>query len=199
MPVSFSFNREHAFNTFTGHSYTYYLKTMLSLLSLIVIIVVSSVRADVFFPLRQQCWHEHPLLAVELQCSREAEVEYVQLSNAAIPNYLNDDGRTAHKPWSYPLICTDVLPSVGSSLCVYTNTSFSHGRGISIFTTPELAERILALPPFQYPDALQGINEFTGSWYTQEIPGKGMGMLTKKDLVVSDLLLDMFDKMINKA
>ncbi|KAJ4296810.1 hypothetical protein N0V90_006858 [Kalmusia sp. IMI 367209] len=75
---------------------------------------------------------------------------------------------------------------VGSKLCVYTNTSFSHGRGISIFTTPELAEKFAALPPFEDPDALRGINEFSGNWYTQEMPGKGMGMLAKRDLKFRD-------------
>ncbi|KAF2447878.1 SET domain-containing protein [Karstenula rhodostoma CBS 690.94] len=158
---------------------------MLHLLSLIVISVVSLVRADLF-PLRQQCWHDHPLSTVNLQCSREAEVEYAQLSNAAISNCLNTDDRTTHEPWSYPPVCTDVLPSVGSSLCVYTNTSFSHGRGISILTTPELAERILVLPPFQDSEVLQGVNDFTGTWYTQGMPGKGIGMLAKRDLVFKD-------------
>jgi hypothetical protein len=158
---------------------------MLLPLPLIVISVVSSVRAADILLLRQQCWHEHPLFTVDLQCSGEAELEYVQRPNAT-SNHVNNDDRATHGPWSYPPVCTDVLASVGSSLCVYTNTSFSHGRGISIFTTPELAEQILVLPPFQDPGALQGINEFTGTWYTQEMPGKGMGMLAKKDLKFKD-------------
>ncbi|KAK7193846.1 hypothetical protein DPSP01_010187 [Paraphaeosphaeria sporulosa] len=157
---------------------------MLPPLSLIVITIVSLVRADVF--LHKQCWHEHPLSAVNLQCSREAEVDHIQFPNAAVSNDQDTNVQISHRPWSYPPICTDVLPSIGSSLCIYTDTSFSHGRGISIFTTPELAERVVLLPPFQDSEALQGINEFTGTWITQEIPGKGMGMLAKRNLVFKD-------------
>ncbi|KAL5397101.1 hypothetical protein PMIN02_002610 [Paraphaeosphaeria minitans] len=169
---------------------------MLPPLSLILITVVSSVRAGVF--LRKQCWHEHPLSAVNFQCSREAEVEYIQFPDAAISNGLIPDDQTRHGPWSYPPICTDVLPSVGSSLCVYTDTSFSHGRGISIFTTPDLAERTVVLLPFQNPEALQGINDFTGTWITQEIPDKGMGMFASRDLMVSEYLLNIVDHNIDK-
>ncbi|KAL1599516.1 ribosomal RNA assembly protein krr1 [Paraconiothyrium brasiliense] len=94
--------------------------------------------------------------------------------------------RTTHEGWSLPPACTDLLPSIGSKLCVYTNTSFSNGRGISLFTTPELSKYALALPAFQNPDALEGINEPSGTWYTQGIPGKGMGMLAKRDLQFRD-------------
>lgn len=91
-----------------------------------------------------------------------------------------------YAPWSYPPVCTDVLQSLGSKLCVYTNTSFSNGRGISIFTTPIIAEDFAQLPPFHDPKALLDINGFSGNWYTEQLPGKGMGMLAKKDLIFKD-------------
>ncbi|KAF2869649.1 hypothetical protein BDV95DRAFT_448922, partial [Massariosphaeria phaeospora] len=89
-------------------------------------------------------------------------------------------------PWTHAPICTDVLQSLGSKLCVYTNTSFSNGRGISIFTTPTVAAEFASLPAFQDPAALANVNIFSGNWYTQELPGKGMGVLASQHLNFGD-------------
>lgn len=127
----------------------------------------------------------------ELQCPNEATLftynqQCFQRTESISAEDLEDPVAPTAGPWSYPPICTERLPSVGSKLCVYTNTSFSRGRGISIFTTPELAEEFAALPPFQNSDALESINQYSGAWYTQQMPGKGMGMLAKKDLKFKD-------------
>jgi hypothetical protein len=71
-------------------------------------------------------------------------------------------------------------------LCVYTNASFSNGRGISIITTPETANAFASLPAFRNAGALDGINGFSGAWYTQNLPGRGVGMLAAKQLKFKD-------------
>jgi hypothetical protein len=137
--------------------------------------------------LAKQCWHQYPLSTVGLQSSSDGQSEYVKefgdaiLRDTGVPIELLDV-ESKYGPWSYPPVCTDVLQSIGSELCVYTNTLFSDGRGISIFTTPKIAEEFARLRPFHDPEVLDDINVFSGNWYTEDIPGKGMGMLAKKHL-----------------
>jgi hypothetical protein len=57
-------------------------------------------------------------------------------------------------PWPYRPVCTEPLEKMnGAELCVYTNTEFNGGRGISIVTTPELSEAFAALPSLTDPVA----------------------------------------------
>ncbi|EXJ94123.1 hypothetical protein A1O1_02516 [Capronia coronata CBS 617.96] len=95
--------------------------------------------------------------------------------------------------WSYEPVCTDYFDVLKGPLCVFTNSSFSNGRGISIFTTPTIAAEFAALLPFQDPTALssRGINppsETDRPWQTKSIPGKGIGMLAKHQLQRGDLV-----------
>lgn len=141
--------------------------------------------------LSQQCWNQYPLSTVYHQCTVDGNLDIVHelgSHHAQQENSISDasSALTNHGPWSYKPVCTDVLQSIKSKLCVYTNTSFSDGRGISIFTTPKIAEEFAALPPFQDPNALENINVFSGNWFVQELPGKGMGMLAKKKLKFKD-------------
>ncbi|KIV86914.1 hypothetical protein PV11_02490 [Exophiala sideris] len=91
---------------------------------------------------------------------------------------------TDYAPWSHQPVCTEHLDAINSQLCVYTNVAFSNGRGISIFTTPQIADEVAQLLPFQDPAVLasHGINPDDGPWYVQQLPGKGMGVLAKHDL-----------------
>lgn len=93
-------------------------------------------------------------------------------------------------PWSYEPVCSQKIGAINDPLCVYTNKEFSGGRGISIFTTPRLAEEVAALLAFRDPTILadHGVNRFQGNWYTQEVPGKGIGMLAKSNLKRGDTI-----------
>ncbi|KIX06446.1 uncharacterized protein Z518_04422 [Rhinocladiella mackenziei CBS 650.93] len=97
---------------------------------------------------------------------------------------------TAFGTWSYEPTCTPKLDALDSPLCVYTNKTFSRGRGISIFTTPQIAESFAALPPFRDANVLaeHDINGFRGNWYTREVSGKGIGMFAKHALDRGDLI-----------
>lgn len=157
---------------------------MLSSLLVFLFLSVSSAASSLVL-LSQQCWHEYPLSTVNLQNSPKRGVELVEQLGSTRRDR-ESKVRSDHGPWSYPTVCTEVLQSIGSKLCVYTNTSFSGGRGISIFTTPKLAEEFASLPPFQDAHALDNINGFSGNWYTEQIPGKGIGARAKKPLKFKD-------------
>lgn len=97
-------------------------------------------------------------------------------------------------PWTHKPICGNQFDELGEAFCVYTNASFSDGRGISILTTPGVAEKFATLPPFQNSTALssRGINVDTDPkdrpWYTVSIPGKGVGMRASRPLQRGDLI-----------
>ena len=144
--------------------------------------------------LTNQCWHESPLSRVILQSTTDQISELVTNTDmidlvgfsTALSGGTSGSRKTIspYAPWTHRPICTDTLPSLGSKLCVYTNDSFSNGRGISIFTTPKVAEEFAYLPAFQDPQILRkmDVNINSGSWYTQELAGKGVGMVAKKTL-----------------
>ncbi|KIW96920.1 uncharacterized protein Z519_02311 [Cladophialophora bantiana CBS 173.52] len=100
---------------------------------------------------------------------------------------------SSYFPWTHKPICTEHLDEK-DQFCVYTNASFSNGRGISIFTRPGIAQEFASLPPFQDPTALssKGINLGTDTkdrpWYVASVPGKGMGMFASRPLGRGDLI-----------
>jgi hypothetical protein len=92
-------------------------------------------------------------------------------------------------PWTHKPICyispTDAVPK----LCIYTNASFSDGRGISIFTTPSLAKEFSQLPAFTDPSALSQANaNHKQPSYVKVIPKKGKGMLASRNLKRGELI-----------
>ncbi|EXJ55370.1 hypothetical protein A1O7_08297 [Cladophialophora yegresii CBS 114405] len=124
--------------------------------------------------------------------------EGIQAGSDATQSSLSRSQETADSyfPWTHKPVCTEYLDGIGDKLCVYTNATFSNGRGISIFTTPRIAQEFAALPPFQDPSSLssRGINPEpsddtpTQPWYTALIRGKGMGMLASRALQRGDLI-----------
>ncbi|OCT46790.1 hypothetical protein CLCR_01966 [Cladophialophora carrionii] len=104
------------------------------------------------------------------------------------------EGSDSYFPWTHKPICTKDVDDTGDQFCVYTNASFSNGRGISIFTRPAIAQEFASLPPFQDPTALSsnGINLDSDTedlpWYTASVPGKGMGIFASRPLQRGDLI-----------
>jgi len=150
-----------------------------------LVLFVSCISASIS-TLQNQCWHElPPFISITLQSSKDATSELITRP-ANITK--EKESLNLHFPWSYAPICTHHLPGLRSKLCVYTNTSFSNGRGISIFTTPAIAAEFTNIPAFQDPDALssKGININSGVWMAQELPGKGIGLLAKSLLNFGD-------------
>ncbi|KAH9865881.1 hypothetical protein J1614_009468 [Plenodomus biglobosus] len=137
--------------------------------------------ANAHVTLDRQCWHDRSLLTVKLSCDLNGIQEIVN----PVHTYLKEEEQS---PWSHPPICTASLPSLDSPLCIYTSKNFAFGRGISIFTTPVLAAQFAALPVFQNASILakQDVNVNTGAWRTENIPGKGIGMVASRPLDFGD-------------
>lgn len=119
------------------------------------------------------------------------QIDFQQLFQSVELNLNTDADETSrYAPWSFKPVCTQTLPSVGSELCVYTNATFANGRGISIFTTTQIAEQTTTLPPFNDRDVLSPLlNTDSGAWYTQPISNKGIGMFAKRPLRRGDVIV----------
>lgn len=139
-------------------------------------------------PHHQQCSFSHPLSTPFLQYSSHGkEIVYTHPFDFGFPEKQPSFTIPPSGPWSFPLVCTELLPGVGDKLCVYTSTSFSDGRGISIFTTPSLAAHFLSLPAFTDPSfPSPGINEDSGTWKIHPLPSRGLGLLATRPLSFKD-------------
>jgi hypothetical protein len=127
---------------------------------------------------RQSC-HLDGVSSLLFHTSDPSQVIYIDYDE-------EESGNSFH--WSYPPVCTRYFDDLKSELCVYTNFNFSHGRGVSIFTTPSIALEFATLQPFYDHAVLEGVNQKTRTWYTQEVPGKGTAMIAKTGLGRGDHL-----------
>jgi hypothetical protein len=136
------------------------------------------------------CWSKSPLYTIDLQTSMNGLKEYPLCSqhSGLSTSTVHTEKEADYAPWSHAPICTSILPGINDTLCVYTDTSFAENRGISIFTTPHLANRFASLPAFRDTSALtsQAINKPTDTYQATSIPGKGIGMLASRPLAVGD-------------
>jgi hypothetical protein len=129
--------------------------------------------------LDRQCWHEYPLSSYQLL---SLPSKYHELAVPVHPY------PTTPPTWSHPPICTQILPSINDKLCIYTSTTFASGRGISIFTTPTLAQQFSSLSAFLNPFTLAKVNIPTNTYHATSIPNKGIGMLAIAPLVFGDVI-----------
>jgi hypothetical protein len=85
------------------------------------------------------------------------------------------------RPWSYDPVCTEKLEELGDMLCVFTSSVFLNGRGISIITTPGIAEELSALPVFHAPPSAVHSN-ISSSTHISKVPDKGRAVIASSDI-----------------
>lgn len=92
-------------------------------------------------------------------------------------------------PWSFWPECFTVRND-SDPFCVFSNTDFASGRGISIVTTHAIAYAMLENDAFKNPDALEYSNNFENPpFYEQVFPGKGRGLVANKTLNRGDQIM----------
>ena len=133
-----------------------------------------------------QCWPEDVGLFADLACSLNGTSYVVgshyPSSDDAIPSSTTSD----FSPWTFRPVCSDILEAIHSELCVYTSGSFAGGRGISIITTPTIAEGIAQLIPLKIPAALDGLLHSNLFRITPRTPLRGRSGLSRQDLETGD-------------
>lgn len=94
------------------------------------------------------------------------------------------------KPWSREPQCL-IEKGTNESYCVYTNERFANGRGISFFTTPPIAEKVVHLPAFTDPKLHNHVNKFDDDppWEMRNVTGRGNGLFATRTLHRGDIIL----------
>lgn len=105
------------------------------------------------------------------------------------PRYLTGGGHdntTAESPgwqhrWTHSSPCFQG-DDADHPICVFTDTNFADGRGISLVTGSQRAKHIATTPAFAEPDTVKGINHDLdptppAKYEMRELPGKGMGLI----------------------
>jgi hypothetical protein len=91
--------------------------------------------------------------------------------------------------WSEPVKCTPKEKSA-EPFCVYTDSSFAAGRGISFFTTPSIQDRISSMPAFTKKGVHKNANKFEDVPYeVRTVLGRGRGLFATQTLSRGDIIL----------
>jgi hypothetical protein len=91
--------------------------------------------------------------------------------------------------WTHKPECV-VEEESKEEFCVYTNSDFANGRGISFFTTPSIAAKVRKLPAFTKPGVHDHANDFSDPpWEVRNIPGRGNGLFATRELKRGDFIL----------
>lgn len=76
-----------------------------------------------------------------------------------------------------------------TKFCSYTDPSFSRGRGMTIITTPEIAERLYKNSSAFTKPVPDDVNvEVNPPYYLKSIPGRGVGVIVNKTLNRGDVI-----------
>ncbi|KAF2664724.1 SET domain-containing protein [Microthyrium microscopicum] len=90
------------------------------------------------------------------------------------------------KDWAHPPKCIQSQNGT-DKYCLYTHHAFANSRGISIFTTPDKAARLLELPAFTDETAHTKVNSEPDPPYeARSLPGRGIGLIANRTLHKGD-------------
>lgn len=94
-----------------------------------------------------------------------------------------------HPIWSRTPTCIKHVDH-SSTFCVYTSDTFASGRGISLFTTPEDAQRLVDLPAFVTPEEIlrSANNDTDPPFEAKALPGRGIGLIANRELRRGDII-----------
>ncbi|KAM7205101.1 hypothetical protein V8F33_001342 [Rhypophila sp. PSN 637] len=95
--------------------------------------------------------------------------------------------------WSHSQPCFKSTKT-DETYCVFSDDNFAEGRGTSFVTTSTRAAHLASYPAFTEPETIKGTNQdlvrtIPAVYDMQEFPGKGMGLVAKKDIKRGDLIM----------
>jgi hypothetical protein len=105
------------------------------------------------------------------------------------------DGSLGYEPWSHEPYCVgptwDKPGNTDRIFCVYTSKTFRNGRGLSVFTTPDVAATIASNQAFKDPESLPEFEkkEDTLSYRAKELPGRGIGLFANRLIKTGETIL----------
>ena len=100
-----------------------------------------------------------------------------------------EEKKSKYHPWTHKPRCITDEES-WEEYCVYTNTNFANGRGISFFTSPSIAKRVESLPAFVQRGIHDNTNKFVDPpWEIRNVPGRGNGLFATRTLHRGDEII----------
>jgi hypothetical protein len=106
------------------------------------------------------------------------------------------DGATTNTfPWTHNPICVKAVVPLPEGnghqgthfhFCVYTNTVFNSGRGLSLITTPESAAELTADVFSPYFDDTLNVDSL---WEMKDVKGKGKGLFATRPITAGTTLI----------
>ena len=127
-----------------------------------------------------------PLKEVLLSLSPKS-IEHIHSSGRCSQSHENSIPQSS--AWSEPIKCIPKENSTGT-FCVYTDSKFADGRGISFFTTPSIADRIASLPSLTKKGVHKNVNKFEyAPWEIRTVEGRGRGLFATRTLQRGDRIL----------
>lgn len=106
-----------------------------------------------------------------------------KISNSTAPNITK---RRSHYPWDKAPHCT--IGAENKVYCVFTNSKFARGRGVSVFTTPSVASSIAA-SILAFGDVESSSPSSLSLFYQKELPGRGKGYVSNHTFEKGELML----------
>jgi hypothetical protein len=92
-------------------------------------------------------------------------------------------------PWTYEPECIH-SDDYSEEYCVYTDKNFARGRGISFFTSREIAAKVVELSAFTNKTVHDHVNKFEDApWEVRNVPGRGNGLFATRTLHRGDLII----------
>jgi hypothetical protein len=105
------------------------------------------------------------------------------LKDAVIEPAMLPKSRLKPEPWTQEPVCLEASSNQTEAICIYTSSTFAHGRGISIVTTPTIAKQVAHYAAFTKPESLDGANiELSPPYVAQALPGRGIGLIANRTL-----------------
>lgn len=93
--------------------------------------------------------------------------------------------------WSEVPSCSNSR-SASEEFCVYTNTEFANGRGISVIASSTQAQALLRLPAFTKPTILSllGVNTLVSPpFHIVQLEGRGVGLIANRTIRQGEWLM----------
>lgn len=122
-------------------------------------------------------------------------VKFHHFNELTCAPWRQSDKSKGFEPWSYQPYCVaptwDMPNDPEKVFCVYTSTDFNNGTGVSLFTTPKVAQAFSASKAFVNP---QSLPEFSLQQREQlydmiDKPGRGIGLFANQVIKTGAIIL----------
>ena len=127
-----------------------------------------------------------------LSATEDGSPAQYTLSNRTCGNGTLCGTRNVHN-WTYSTPCAKGSSS-NYTMCVFSDSAFAEGRGISFVATVDRANFVASLPAFRDPEITLGINQDLvrtkpAQYEVREFPGKGKGLVASQHIRRGDLIM----------